>query len=177
MIADSGLGDDAIKQVYKNYAPIFRFLRGEDRTLSFPLRDAATYALREMKVLTGRYPINRPTGILEDIHKILELPFEEDIEEEIAIYQRVRNKAFRVTYVHPLRLKWLSMGDFKDRLENRSEKIRNALEKISSINNYDFKKTVTIYHHYRLIEAEDNGQNRFKVYERMQSDLKELQPF
>ena len=143
----------------------------------FALRAGAAYALREMKTLTGKYPIARPTGIIEDIHRILELPFEEDIEKEIAAYQIIREKAFKVTFIHSLRLKCLSLGDFKIRFENRSEKIRKTMQKVSSKCNFNFEALITIYHHYRLIEAEDNGQDRFKVYERLQSDLEDIKRF
>jgi len=184
------LGKWAIKEIYKKWTAIFRFRKRiplidgatgkqygwteEEPFLNFSLRDAAAYALRETKVLTGRYPISRPTGILEKIHKILELPFEEDIEREIEIYQRIRKKSFGVTYIHPLRLKWLSMGKFKERFENRSEKIISSIKELSKKYKYDLDKLITLYSHYRLIEAEDNGQDRSKVYEQLELDLRNI---
>jgi len=191
------LGEHAIDEIYRNYAPVFRLVKKtykifekvnsnwlektvvleEDPTLNFPLRDGAAYALREMKVITGRYPIDRPTGIFEDIHRIFELPFEEDIEREIEIYQRIRKRAFGVTYNHPLGLKLLSMGSFRDRLEDTSNRLGNTIKQVSRVYEYDFNKLITLYRHYRLIEAEDNAQDRLKVYEQLESDLAKTELF
>jgi len=173
--ADLGphLGESVVAEIYKNYAPVFRFLKNENSTLNFPLRDAAAYALREMKVLNNWFP-NIPPGICEDLHKIFKLPVENNIEKEIEIYQRIRNKSFGVTYLHPLRLKQISMGDFNNRFENRSERITNAIKDASTKYNIEFSKIIEFYHHYRLIEADDNNQDRLRVYERLQSDLRDI---
>ena len=164
------LGDSVVDEIYKNYVPIFRFTQGEDHFLNFPLRDAAAYALREEKVLSNWFP-NKPSEILEQVHKILELPFEEDIESEIGIYQRIRHKSFGVTYVHALGLRQESTGRIKDRFVNRGERIREAMDTISKKYEIEQNKLITVYRHYRLIEAQANGQNIGLIFEEIEEDF------
>jgi hypothetical protein len=184
------LGEDTVIEIYKNYVHFLRppqkipirdnesgkiiSWEKEDDPMNFSWQEEAAYTLREMKVRTGQYPINKPTGIFEEIHRILELPFEEDIERELGLYHTIRNRAFGVTFIHPLRLVNQSMGDFINRYEKRSEKIRNAIRYVSEKYDYDFNKLLMIYYHYRLIEAGDNGQDRRKIFKKLQEDLKNI---
>ncbi len=182
------LSTGEFNSIYKSYSEIFRFVKKahrdgtgkivswfkEDPFLNFPMREAAAYALREMKVIWKYYPINKPTGIFEGIHKLLNLPFEEDIEKEVPIYQSIRNRSFGLTYAESSNLRWRSMGSFSaaDRFDNRTEKIKAALkyaEDRYDINSDDLKE---IYRHYRLIEAEANGQNHGRIFQRLEEDLK-----
>jgi hypothetical protein len=169
----SHLGKHAIKEIYKFYAGIFRLKKGEDPS-NFPFAEAASYKLRKSKVLRGWYFINNPVGIFADIHRMLDIPREKDIENEIPIYQEARNRAFGVTFAYPLRLLNQSMGFFKGRFENRPEKIKDALTYVTKKYEYNFEKMITIYHHYRLIEAEENGLNQGKIYKRLESDFKSI---
>jgi hypothetical protein len=45
---------------------------------------------------------------------------------------------------------------------------------VKMIAGLDIEKMVTIYRHYRLIEAEENGQNQGSIYRRLESDLKNI---
>lgn len=157
---------DYIREIYRHYAPIFRFTEHENTELSFPLRDAAAYALREMKVLANWYP-NIPEGICRDIHDILELPSENAIESEIEIYQGIRKNAFGVKFTRPYKLRQVGVGAFNSRSENKPEKIAIAMKKASAIYDIDLSRLVEIYYHYRLIEAAENGQDAFKVYDQL----------
>jgi hypothetical protein len=182
------LSTGELKSIYKSYSRIFRFVKialrdetgkieswvNEDPFLNFPMREAAAYALREMKVIWRYFPINKPTGIFEGIHKLLNLPFEEDIEKEVPIYQMIRNRSFGLTYAESSNLLWRSMGSFSetDRVDNRTEKIKTALkyaEDKFDINPDDLKE---IYRHYRLVEAEANGQNQGRIFQKLEEDLK-----
>jgi hypothetical protein len=182
------LSTDELKSIYKSYSQIFRFVRiplkgqdgrinswvYEDPFLNFPMRDAAAYALREMKVLWRYYPISRPTGILEGIHKLLNLPFEEDIEKEVPIYKVIRNRSFGLTYAESSNLRWRSMGSFATavRFDNRAEKIEAALNWANNKYDISFDDLEEIYRHYRLIEAEANGQNQGQIFQRLEEDFK-----
>jgi hypothetical protein len=177
---------DQLKSIHKAYSRIFRFVRKpvkngsgkvvswikEDPHLNFPMREGAAYALREMKVIWSRYPINKPTGIIEGIHKLLDLPFEEDIEKEVSLYQSIRRNSFGLTYFQPLKLRVQSMGSFSKRFDNRAEKIKAAIKYAE--NKYDINSNhlKEIYRHYRLIEAEINGHDRGRIVQRLQEDLK-----
>jgi hypothetical protein len=174
------LGDEALKEIHKNYFPIFilKSIEQIDPLVEqgeiehgTSLLDAAIGALRETMVLTGRYPIEKPTGILDQIHRILGLPFENDILDEIALYQTIRNRAFGITFENFASLKNRSMGRLTDRFEKRSEKIKEAIQYTSEKHNRSFNYLVDMYREYRLIEAEANCQNRQKIYERLQEDL------
>jgi hypothetical protein len=155
------LGIEALKEIYKNYGPTFN-----------SNRDAAISALREQTALTGRYPIEKPTGILERLHRILELPFEEDIFKEIAIYRTIRNSAFGITYLDSRSLVNRSIGRLQGRFESRPQKIQAAIKNAMERFNYSFDALVSLYCDYRMIEAEANRQNTRKIRDQLQEDLK-----
>lgn len=156
----SHLGLDALKEICKNYGPTFN-----------SNRDAAISALREQTALTGRYPIEKPTGILEQMHRILELPLEEDIFNEIAVYQTIRNAAFAITYIDSRCLINRSIGSLNGRFESRPQKIQTAIQCAMERFKYSFDALVSLYREYRMIEAEANGQNTPKIREMLREDL------
>jgi len=181
---DKPLEYDTVFEFHKRYASIFRSHKVpvknpdtgkiESWRIEGALRDSAVYALREMMVRTGQYPIDIPTGLLKEIHKMLELPFEKEILKEIEIYQEMRNVAFGVTFTNPDRLFNLSIGNFKLVSENRSERIKTAIATASKKYLIELPKLVEMYSHYRLIEGEENSRDQEKIYEQLQEELKDL---
>jgi hypothetical protein len=168
-------GTEKIKEVHKKYSSIFRLVkkpireRDENGKIKivgwlspdpdfFSLKDSAAYRLRFRKVITGRYLSLEPEGLCREIHKILNLPFESDIENEISIYQEIRKIAFNFYYIHPLRLiRYDKENEFeKFDLKDRHEKLQRAFKKVIE-NGYDKQGSLfDIYRQFRLIEAEDN---------------------
>ena len=178
------LGECTVQEIYRNYFSVFRLgrivlkdpppgerrWRAEDPKLAVPLRDGAAYALREMKVLAGWFPAI-PTPSLDEVHRALDLPLEKDIETEIGVYQSIRYTAFRVTFINELSLRNQSWGKVQNRFLKRGQKIQKAIDAVSAKSQFSKNRLTRMYRDYRLIEAQANGQDLFRIWESLQEDL------
>ena len=66
------------------------------------------------------------------------------------------------------------MGSFvaADRFDKRIEKIKAALKHVGDEYNMNRDQLEEMYRHYRLIEAEINGQDLNLVFQRLEEDFK-----
>jgi hypothetical protein len=111
-------------------------IKWKKETVGQSLRDAAVYAIREHVVFHGFFPVSQPGGIFKEIHRLLGLPFPEDIESEKYYFGRVKN----LIYNH---------------IEKRGKKTGDELIRIAAERyNVDYERLVSIYRDYSIIDYE-----------------------